>query len=150
MLKIFDAEYFRDLTHFALDSARKCQQRNLHLTYNDPCQRLFNAIEPGSYIRPHLHSSAFRDELQIALRGKMALVMFDDQGTVSGVLRFGTEKYGMDLAVGAEITTNTWHTVISLEPGCVLLEVKAGPFDPSQSKVIASWAPEAGSIDASV
>jgi hypothetical protein len=49
------------------------------------------------------------------------------------------------LAVGAEVACNTWHTVVALEAGCVLLEVKAGPFDPNQPKDLAPWAPEEGS-----
>jgi hypothetical protein len=33
-------------------------------------------------------------------------------------------------------------------PGCVLLEIKAGPFDPKQPKNLATWAPEEGSAEA--
>ena len=81
----------------------------------------------------------------IAIRGSMALVTFDDQGSVKGILRFGSQNRGSDLAVGAEVASSTWHTVVALEAGCVLLEVKAGPFDPSQPKNLAQWAPEEGS-----
>jgi hypothetical protein len=38
---------------------------------------------------------------------------------------------GAKLAVGMEVKPETWHTVILLVPGCVLLKVKAGPFDPN-------------------
>ena len=72
----------------------------------------------------------------------MAMVTFDDQGAVTNVLRFGTERHGDQLAVGAEVSSSTWHTVIALEPGCVLLEVKAGPFDPNQPRYLAPWAPD--------
>lgn len=75
----------------------------------------------------------------------MALITFDDQGSVIGILRFGSEKHGSDLAAGAEVASSTWHTVVALEPGCILLEVKGGPFDPNQPKDLAIWAPEEGS-----
>ena len=75
----------------------------------------------------------------------MALITFDDQGSVTGILRFGSEKHGSGLASGAEVASCTWHTVVALEPGSVLLEVKAGPFDPNQPKDLAPWAPEEGS-----
>ena len=75
----------------------------------------------------------------------MALITFDDQGTVKGILRFGSQNHGNDVAAGAEVASSTWHTVVALEPGCVLLEVKAGPFDPNQPKDLAPWAPEEGS-----
>jgi cupin fold WbuC family metalloprotein len=78
----------------------------------------------------------------------MAMVTFDDQGKVINVLRFGTERHGDAMAVGAEVSSDTWHTVIALEPGCVLLEVKAGPFDPNQPKDLAPWAPEEDSVEA--
>ena len=89
-----------------------------------------------------------REELLIAVRGVMAMVAFDDQGAVTNVLRFGTERHGDEMAVGAEVSSSTWHTVIALEPGCVLLEVKAGPFDPNQPKDLAPWAPEENSASA--
>jgi len=144
-MKIFDVQYFNDLTSQARHSQRLRQHRNIHQSYQDVCQRLFNSIEPGSYIRPHRHATDPKDELLIAVRGVMALVTFDDQGDLINVTRFGTESHGEDMALGAEVPSSTWHTVIALEPGCVLLEVKAGPFDPNQPKNLATWAPEEGS-----
>ena len=141
-MKVFSADYLNELTAQAHDNLRKRQHRNIHESYADPCQRLFNAIEPESYIRPHRHATDPRDELLIAVRGSMALVAFDEQGMVTEVVRFGTGKNGEGFAVGAEVSANTWHTVIALESGCVLLEVKAGPFDPSQPKDLAPWAPD--------
>ena len=147
-MKIFDAQYLDDLTCKAKVSPRLRQHRNVHQSYQDASQRLFNAIEPGSYIRPHRHASDPREELLIAVRGSMAMVTFNDKGDVIKVLRFGSEKHGVEMAVGAEVSSSTWHTVIALEPGCVLLEVKAGPFDPNQPKDLAPWAPEEDSAAA--
>lgn len=147
-MKVFSADYLNELTAQAQRSPRKRQHRNIHESYADPCQRLFNAIEPGSYIRPHRHAADPRDELLIAVRGSMALVTFDEQGKVTGVLRFGVDRNGEGFAVGAEVPANMWHTVIALEPSCVLLEVKAGPFDPNQPKDLAPWAADEGSAAA--
>jgi cupin fold WbuC family metalloprotein len=148
-MKIFDPQYLDGLTNQAKESPRLRQHRNVHQSYQEASQRLFNAIEPRSYIRPHRHVSDPREELLIAVRGLMALVTFDDQGAVTNVLRFGTDRHGDEMAVGAEVSSSTWHTVIALEPGCVLLEVKAGPFDPTQPKDLAPWAPEESSDAAS-
>jgi cupin fold WbuC family metalloprotein len=141
-MKVFSTDYLNELTAQAQSSPRMRQHRNIHESYADPCQRLFNAVEPGSYIRPHRHAADPRDELLIAVRGLMVLVTFYDQGMVTGVVRFGVDRKGEGLTVGAEVPANTWHTVIALEPGCVLLEVKAGPFDPNQPKDLAAWAPD--------
>lgn len=141
-MKVFGADYLNELTARAQCSPRKRQHHNIHESYADPCQRLFNAIEPSSYIRPHRHATDPRDELLIAVRGSMALVTFDERGMVTEVVRFGADRNGDGSAVGAEVPANTWHTVIALESGCVLLEVKAGPFDPNQPKDLAPWAPD--------
>lgn len=141
-MKIFDAQYLAKLSSQAKNNPRLRQHSNIHHTNQDNCQRLFNAIELGSYIRPHRHLTDPKEELLIAIRGKMALVTFDEQGNVIDILSFGTERGGVSLPIGAEVSNGTWHTVVALETGCILLEVKAGPFDPDQPKDLAPWAPE--------
>lgn len=143
-MKVFSADYLKALTAAAQNNPRRRQHCNIHESYQDPCQRLFNAIEPGSYIHPHRHATDPRDELLIAVRGSMALVTFDENGILTEIVRFGADRNRENLSVGAEVPANIWHTVIALEPGCVLLEVKAGPFDPRQPKDLATWAPEGG------
>lgn len=147
-MKIFTAQSLNVLTEQAGASPRRRQHLSIHQSYQEPCQRLFNAIEPDSYIRPHRHATDPRDEFLLAVRGEMALLTFDDAGTVTSVLRFASEKHGPVLAAGVEVPASTWHTVLALRPGSVLLEVKAGPFDPAQPKDLATWAPEEGSVDA--
>jgi cupin fold WbuC family metalloprotein len=147
-MKIFSVDYLNKLTAEAQASPRRRLHRNIHESYQDPCQRLFNAIEPGSYIRPHKHASYPRDELLVAMRGSMALLTFDELGIVNKIVRFSAGIKGEFLAVGAEVPADTWHTVIALESGCVLFEAKAGPFDPKQPKDLAPWAPDEGSPDA--
>lgn len=109
---------------------------------------MVNALEPNSYIPPHRHFSVPKNELMVALRGKMALVMFDESGLVTEVLKLGCDLVGSESAAGVELAPETWHTVVALEPSCILLEIKAGPFDPTQPKDIASWAPEEGAPQA--
>jgi cupin fold WbuC family metalloprotein len=60
---VFGSEYLDELSGLAKVSPRLRQHRNIHTSYDDPCQRLFNAIEPESYIRPHRHAADPRDEL---------------------------------------------------------------------------------------
>lgn len=147
-MKQFSADYMSDLTAQAKINKRLRQHRNVHQSFQEPCQRLFNAIEPGSYIRPHRHTSDPRDELLVAVRGLMALITFDDEGQVENVLRFGTERFGGEVCAAVEVPPAVWHTVIALRKDSVLLEVKAGPFNPRQPKDLAPWAPEEGSVDA--
>ncbi|MGS0621384.1 WbuC family cupin fold metalloprotein [Ralstonia sp. VS2407] len=147
-MKIFASDYFDRLTDQARSTSRLRQHQNIHRSYDEPCQRFFNAIEPGSYIRPHRHASDPRDELLVAVRGLMALVTFSDNGEIASTIRLATERFGADTCNAAEVPSCVWHTVIALEPGSVLLEIKAGPFDPRQPKDLAPWAPQEGGADA--
>lgn len=149
-MEIYSAEYLTALTNRAAGNKRMRQHQNIHKGFDEPCQRLFNAIEPGSYIRPHRHASVPRDELLVAVRGLMALVIFDDEGILKRVLPFGSEKYGRELPIGVEINPEAWHTVLALETGSVLLEIKAGPFDPAQPKDLAEWAPSEDSLESRI
>lgn len=148
-MKIFGTEYFSKLIAEAQGNTRKRQHQNIHDSYEDSVQRLFNAIEPDSYIPPHRHATELREELLIAVRGLMALVTFDEQGSVTNVVRFSADRNDEGIAVGVEVSGTTWHTVIALEPLSVLLEVKAGPFDTNQPKDLAPWAPVEGTSEAS-
>lgn len=139
--KVFDLDYFSALTGRAQAGLRLRQHDNIHASYTEPVQRLFNAIEPGSYIRPHRHWSDRRAELLVAVRGEMAIVLFEDDGTITKVHRLAPDYYGPNAVLAMELTPSSWHTVVALEPGCVLLEVKAGPFDTKQAKDFAGWAP---------
>lgn len=150
MVKNFSSDYLNTLLNAAAKSPRLRQHQNIHTSYQDPCQRFFNAIGVDSYIRPHRHFLDPKAETLIAVRGLFALVIFDDEGAAREVIRFGTERHddGSSLSVGAELAPGTWHTIVALEPGSVLLELKAGPFDPNTVKELAPWAPEEGSQEA--
>ncbi len=143
----FSADYLDSLTGLALASPRRRQHRNVHADYTEQVQRLFNAIEPDSYIRPHQHGLAPRREMMIAIRGRLALIVFDDAGNISTCHHFAANQ--PDTAVGVEVPVACWHTVVGLEPGSILLEIKAGPFDPLTPKEMAPWAPEEGTAAAS-
>jgi cupin fold WbuC family metalloprotein len=135
-----------DLVSSAAASPRLRQHRNIHLSYDDPCQRLLNAIGVDSYIRPHRHRLDPKTETLIAVRGLFALLVFDNDGEVRQVRRFGTERYALEVGVSVaiELPPHAWHTVLALVPGSVLLELKAGPFDPLAAKEPAPWSPEEG------
>jgi cupin fold WbuC family metalloprotein len=147
-MRVFSGDFLNDLEIAAKQSPRKRAHYNLHHSYNEPCQRLFNALEFGTYIRPHRHWTDPKVELLVAVRGVLAFVAFNDHGHVKEITRFGSGVREEELAVGLEVTPEIWHTVIPLVPGCLLLEVKAGPFDPYQAKDLAPWAPNEGTPDA--
>lgn len=124
-----------DLTRAARAAGRLRMNRNLHPALTDQVQRLLNAFEPGTYVRPHRHGAG-RWELFLIIRGRAALLAFDDHGRV-------TERHELDAAGPAriiEVPGGTWHTLTALEPGTVLFEVKPGPYVPPTAKDFAAWA----------
>lgn len=139
--------FLDDLVDRAATSPRLRQHANLHASYSEPCQRLFNAVGVDSYIRPHRHQIDPKTETLLAVRGRLTLVLFNEQGGVMQALEFGAGPHQPACDVGVELSPGVWHTVLAEEPGSVLFEVKAGPFEPVLAKEWAPWAPEEGSVE---
>lgn len=118
--------------------------RPYHRSLEDPLHRMFNAIQPGSYARPHRHLDPPKAEAWIVLRGRLLFVSFLDDGSVEQaiVLEAGGEHFGVDLVPGR------YHTIAALEPDTVIYEVKSGPYTQATDKTFAPWAPEEGSPEA--
>ena len=144
MLRPIDDRMLDELTAKAAASPRKRANHNLHSRLDDPVQRLLNAIEPGTYIRPSRHAAPETFETVYLVRGAAALLLFDDRGTV-------LER--LDLAAngpvrGAEIPPAMWHTLASVMPGTIFFEVKERPYAPPQGADVAPWSPAEGDADA--
>jgi cupin fold WbuC family metalloprotein len=133
-------ELVRSLSTRAADLPRLRTNLNLHPTLDDPVQRLFNAMEPGTYVRPHRHLDAGRWEVFVCLSGRAVVLTFDDDGTVRERCFLGAE--GPTVAV--EIAPGAWHTLSPLESGTVFFEVKPGPYVALTDKDFAPWAPAEG------
>jgi cupin fold WbuC family metalloprotein len=121
-------------------SARRRIIRPYHRTNDDNLHRMFNAIQPGSYARPHRHLDPPKAEAWIVLRGKLLFVAFLEDGTIDQaiVLEAEGERFGVDLVPGR------FHTIVALVPDTVIYEVKSGPYTPASDKEFAPWAPAEG------
>ena len=144
-MKQIDTVLLHTLTQKAKESPRKRMNYNLHPGPADPVQRLCNAIEPGTYIRPHRHVDPETFEVFIMLKGSAVLLYFDDTGKV--IERAELSAAGPVIAV--EIPPKIWHTIASLESGTVFFEVKQGPYIPASGRNVAEWAPQEGEPGAS-
>ena len=143
MLDILTGENLKDLAKRALKSTRRRQHLNVHRSYDEKCQILFNVIEPDSYIRPHRHLVDSKLETLIAFYGEFYFVNFDEVGKIKKKIYLSSRYRNCSgTGIGLRIYPNEWHTVYSISSGATLLEVKAGPFDPNIAKEYASWAPE--------
>ncbi len=136
---VLGGEDLAALSEEARQRPRLRLNRNLH-EMADPVHRLLNAVEPGSYIRPHRHLFPPKDETVVVVSGALGLLLFDDHGMVtsSELLRPAPGPFLVDVRAGV------WHSYVSLESGTVFFEVKAGPFVPPLPEDLAAWAPAEG------
>lgn len=119
---------------------RQRKNLNLHPANESRCHRLFNAIEPDSYIRPHRHLDSEKDEAFILMSGRLGIIIFSDTGDVIETVIL-SQQSGM---LAADIPFGIYHTAVSLEPGTVFFEAKAGPYLPLSEAECAVWAPLEG------
>lgn len=131
----------------ALALAGRSPRHRAIVRYHDHAeavQRMMNALEPDSYVRPHRHADPDKVEVFVALAGRALALSFDDDGRVTG---FALIDAAGDPR-GVEIPPRTWHSVVALAPGTVLYEVIEGAFSPSTHKSYAAWAPAEGTPEA--
>ena len=80
----------------------------------------------------------------MAIRGKMALVVFADDGQVDMIVPFGD---GCE-TVAIDLPPTMWHALVSLQAGSIFFETKPGPYAPVSDKDFAPWSPDEGSTEA--
>ena len=134
---LIDKKLLDKTTERAKQSPRLRMNFNFHESPDDPINRLLNAMEPDTYLRPHRHKNPDKNEIFLMIRGKAALFLFDDNGNI-------TEQVILDPKsgiYGGEIPCDVWHTLVILESGSVVYEVKPGPFAPLSTENMAPWSP---------
>jgi cupin fold WbuC family metalloprotein len=132
------------LVQRALEASRASDRQRViapfHKHHDDNPHRMFNAMQPATYVRPHRHLAVPKSEVFLVLRGALDFVVFREDGAIelACTLRAGSEQFGVDLAPGL------FHGILVREPDTLVYEVKPGPYAPSSDKDFASWAPAEG------
>ena len=124
-MKIVDKELLDSVTEKAKNSPRLRMNYNFHEDLSDKCQRLLDALEPGTVMPIHHHKV---DEMFVILRGSLKVNTYNDDGEViqSVVLSPSQGRYAVNIKAGE------WHSVESLESGTIIMEVKEGPYIPHE------------------
>jgi cupin fold WbuC family metalloprotein len=143
-LVVISESIAREAIAYSRTSPRKRVILPFHKGSEDPLHRMFNAVQPGSYLRPHRHIDPPKAEVFLVLRGALAMFVFEDDGRVRDCFKLEAngERFGVDLAPGL------FHSFLALEPDTLLYEVKSGPYEPASAKDFASWAPDEDSPEA--
>lgn len=139
-VQIINRELLDRVSSLAQAAPRRRMNHNFHAAEADPCHRLLNAIEPDSYIQPHCHRDPSKDETIVAVRGRIGMVFFDDQGAVIST----TALAPAGETVGVNVPHGVYHTLVALESNSIFFESKAGPYVPLAPEEKAAWAPAEG------
>jgi len=137
-MKLITQQLLNKTISKAKKSKRKRKNFNFHEQETDLMQRMLNALEPETYVRPHKHENPDKREVFIVLKGKLAFIIFDDKGNIKtiNILEANSENFGI------EIEAKVWHSIVSLETGTVIYEIKDGPYHPENDKNFAEWSPK--------
>ena len=138
MSKVITNTTLAELSQKAVEAPRRRMNLNHHDDLADPINRMLNAFEPGTYVQPHKHENPDKREVFLILSGSLVVVFFDNSGNPTEFILLDRDKgnYAVEIAPG------TWHTIIALQSGSVVYEVKDGPYSPLDDKNFAAWAPK--------
>jgi cupin fold WbuC family metalloprotein len=136
----------------ALAASRESSRRRTILPFHkapeERLHRMFNALQPGTYVQPHNHASTGKNEIFVMLRGALDFIVFEPEGGIELVthLRAGGAEFGIDVA------PDRYHSFLVREPDTLVYEVKTGPYVQADDKDFAAWAPREGTpgVDAYV
>ncbi len=147
-VQAFNSTLLDDLLRQARLSTRRRAILCLHDGDWEHAHRMLNALTVGTYVRPHRHEDKHKGEGFVILRGKLVLLIFDDNGEIdferSRILSADGGCLGMDIPPGV------WHSLVALEDS-VIYEVKgqpAGGYVQVEDKDFAPWSPEEGAREA--
>lgn len=121
---IIDDALFDMLEKQAHDAPRLRMNYDLRNTEQDDSQRMLNVWLPGSKLVVHRHQNS--NETVLLLRGKMDVVIYNDDGTEA-------ERYPMGGATGItgiNIPKGSWHTVEAHELA-ITFTAKDGAWAPN-------------------
>lgn len=123
-MSVLKSKILDETTAKAAESPRLRMNSNLHESYDDVVQRMFNALEPGTIVPIARHP--YSNETLIMLRGKLRVLIYDDHKNIieDVVIAADTEN------IGYHIPQGTWHKVESLEHGTICFETREGPYAP--------------------
>ncbi len=125
-------------------SARKRIIFPIHRTQDAQVQRMLNFMQPGTYVKPHIHRGAGASESVVLITGALQYFIFNAEGRVIRTFRAvaGTPSAVIDME------PDVWHSFLVVEPDTVVFECKKGPYEALSDKDFAAWAPDEGTAEA--
>jgi cupin fold WbuC family metalloprotein len=139
MLPKIDTEIIERILAKARESPRKRAIYSFSKP-KDRMQRMVNAALKDTYVRPHKHENPDKLEVWSILRGRLAVLTFNEKGDI-------TEKVVLDSEgdiKAVEIPPRTWHSFVVLTNEAAIHEIIDSRYNAKTHKTLATWAPEEG------
>ena len=131
-----DDDAIEELLELAKRSPRGRARFCLHRNHDDALQEMIIALSKNAYIPPHRQLDKHKS--YISLEGEIAVYFFDDHGTVREKLRMSPRNQSGQTVI--RFPADQWHTVTSLTPASLYMELIPGPYVPEKT-YYADWAP---------
>jgi cupin fold WbuC family metalloprotein len=116
--------------------AHKSPDKNLH--------DMLIVLARDSYIRPHKHVS--KEESITIIKGEADLILFEDDGLISQVVKMGDFYSGKDFFY--RVSKPIYHMLIIRSDFLILHESTEGPFNREET-VFPEWSPDEKSVNLS-
>jgi cupin fold WbuC family metalloprotein len=114
----------------AKDSPRRRLTHNFHKSFDGKIQRMINGGYSDTYIRPHKHEDPDKLEIFSILRGKLAVIFFDDSGNIDEYVIIDENSD----TKAVEVPPRIYHCFVVLSERAAIHEIKEGPYDPKEDK----------------
>jgi len=121
----------------AATNARKRMRLCAHAQVTDPLHEMLIAMAREIYVRPHKHRN--KSESVHVIEGSADLIIFDDAGGISQVVRLG--DYTSGLRFYYRMSGPDYHMLLIRSEMLVVHEVTNGPFNRADT-IFAPWAPD--------
>jgi len=113
-----------------------------HGSIEDSLHEMVITHAKGTYVRPHKHLGKI--ESFHVIEGTVDVVVFDDDGNITGVTRMGDYQSGQPFY--HRISEPSYHTLLITSDVLVFHEITNGPFR-REDMVYADWSPEESEIE---
>ena len=132
MFMIVDQELIERLLEQASENPRKRVNYDMRTSSEDGCQRMLNAMLPGTEVAVHRHPNS--NENVILITGRMDEVLYEvsEDGGLKEAERF--HLCPAEGRFGCQVPKGVWHMVEVIEPS-VTYEAKDGKYGEDGSEM---------------
>src|SRR5690242_13080692 len=115
---VIGQEHVAQVLHASRASHRQRMILPFHKSHEELLHRMFNALQPDTYVQPHRHLSPPKAEVFLVLAGAIDLLIWNEDGRITQAARLeaGGARFAVDLAPGVI------HSFITRAPDTLVYE----------------------------